>query len=1287
VLQARLLHMLLPLQQAAADAGQPGARQQQQQNDLGLDLPEQHSCEMTVQLEVLRRVQGFVSGLAQARIEQQQQVLPQLQQQLKQLAAALDQDKCQPDSSQDAVVGHATLSNGDGASDDAASVDSSEEADEAAAAAEVGAARQCLNYPSLAELLGFGNMQQLLLLERQREVELFAGQFETFEVTDENDLTPEQVQLLNALEAQLLQTHPQLSDDDATALLFQRFWTQQLQQSLLRQLHNFQDGRNLLLTSGHWIGLESLLRQPQRQLALWAACADAEELRQFCDPTFNHSEEYSISQGCLSNFDVRLQWELARRGWAPPGGWGAPPSSSKAELLRAANLWQQEQLPQLLHHHAGLSEAQAVDVREVCVALQRALICLERRGAALAYRQQYDVLLTMQKLRPLEVLQAACTSSTTAELFPGFWLHYLEQSLGDTDHDQLHQQCLHSGPASMFGLASLLVRAALCQLPGQQPSSAQPAAAAAAPAELQEQLRERCALLFELSKLVQKMDDAGIQQYMQLRRRGDGYFDQGPYQQFRSQQQQQCLQRLLELAVKLPPLKAANLATTLIRAGRELQLLQDRLTANLLDRALSQRIQCNAIAALCTVHGMLNLSTVLHYVQQQQHQQLQQALQQLMLQHCLTWAAGSSSSDVCAESCSKSSLFNMTQGPRGCLAATATRCGLSLPVQPHDALLVLINAANYLLDAVEPCVAGWISKVLTEGLEARKISITEADAVDQDRETLQQLLGTQMPAKEWQQYYQQSRGQLERVRGRLPALAAQLKAASQTLSEWTWSLQQLLQAADALSSLVRAVKRSLMSVVQVVQQGAAAEPQQPADEDRGTAADAAAAKQQLQQQLPLLHKRLALLQAASSALRSPALRSKSDDLGRLRDRVRGQSSHAEMVAKTAVVPPATASSNSVQVQHSVCDTLGAIRSVCNAIRDAQYEIKLEGGAAEGLGVAAAAAGLGLVAALGLWQVPPDAKGCSKNDEQALRAAADVSGSGSSSNNADKEVSWEDVFVAQTEQQARLLELHAVDLGLADVQSLIVVLRHLKVQQPELQPDQQSNGNGSSSAAGSGLPRKRVLRVMQQHCTTSQETKAAAAADSKDGTDCIGEEALLHALWGLLLATKPSVAAALHCSSLPAACRSYDAFERAVLGWPPQQEPAAADVEPPQQQGSRGDNQHPLCSCGKPGHLFGYMSVEDHQALMAERQAARPAAAAAAGAGGSDDDDDSSSDDWHDPSPGMARAVCSDPVCVARLLQQLAQQGPPVELEMDEPLTMHLMHAVQKDLMRVPEEFR
>jgi hypothetical protein len=1273
--------MLLPLQQAAADAAQSAAQQQQQQNGSELDLPEQHSSDMAVQLEVLRRVQGFVSGLAQARVEQQQQVLPQLQQQLQRLATALEQDTCQPDSSNDAAGDHALLSNGDRASDDAASVDSSEDADEAAAA-ELDTAHQCLNYPSLAELLGIGNMQQLLMMERQRDLELLYGQFETMEEPDENQLTPEQLLDLKQLCDELAQEGPQLPYEEAHSLLWQLFWERQLQQSLLQQLGDFRDGSHLLLTSGHWLGLERLVQQPQQQLALWAACADAEELRQTFEACVNHSQEFALGAGCCDSFYDRLQWELARRGFEPPGGWAVAPGSSTGEQLTAANRWQQEQLQQLLQHHAGLAEPEAKEFRHICVTLQSALRNLEKRGAALACRDQCEALLVIRKLPPPAVspLQEACTSSSTAEVIPGFWLGYAKQPLDD-DATQLRHLAYYSGPASVFGLASLLVRAVLCQLPGQQPSSAQPAAAAAEPALqqlLQEQLQERLAVVHELSKLLHRIEDAGTQYYMQWTRTGDSLYQQNRYQQLRSQQQQQLLQRLLEMALKIKPTKAADLAATLIRAGKEQLQLSERLYDVLLSQMLPTQAHFDAAAALYTVHGMLNMSTVLRCVQQQQ---LQQDLLQLMLQHCLTWASGSSSNNVSSGSRSNSSLLQMPQGLRSFEAATATRCGLSLPVQPQDALSVLINATNHLLDAVEPCVAGWISKVLAEGMEAHKISAAEADVVDHNRETLQQLLGTQMPAKEWQQYYQQSRVQLERVKGRLPALAAQLQAASQTLSHWSWSLQQLQQTAAALSSLVRALKRALVTVVRVVQQGAAVEQQAYEGSSSAAAARDTATAAEQQRQLSLLHERLALLQAASSVLCSPGLREKSAEVSRLRDQVRNNATEAEVVARTAGVPAAPAGSNISQVQHQVGETLASIRSVCNAIKDMHYELGLPDGAVEGVGVAAAAAGLGLVAALGLWQVPPDAKGCSKNEEEALRAA-NGSSNGSSSSDAGKGVSWEDAFVAEAEQKAKLLELHADELGFEDAERLIAVLRQLDVPQQ----DAQSNG-GSSSTDGSGSPRKRVLRVMQQHCSTSQAAEAAAAADLEDETAlAIGDEAVLNALWALLLAVKPSVAAALHCGSIPAACRSYEAFERAVLGWPPQQEPAAAAAaEAPQQHGSDGDGGRALCSCGKPGHALGFMSIDDHKELLAKRQAlSSPTAAGAAAAAAAGDV--SSDDDWPQLSPGMSRAVCADPVCVTRLLQQLAQQGPPMELEMEEPLLMALMKAVQMDLLRIPEEF-
>jgi hypothetical protein len=1306
LLQARVLHMLLPLQQAAADAGQAGTleQQQQQQQQKGSEPSalEQHSCDMTLQLEVLRRVQGFVSGLTQARVEQQQQVLPQLQKQLKQVATALEQDARQPASSNEAAADQALLSAGDSDSEDDASVDSSEE--DAVAETDLASSQLCPNHPSLAELVGFGNMQQLLLLERQRDVRRLTEQFQTLDLAN---VRPEEVLELNAFLECLLQANPQMSEEQAHPLVWQHYWGQQLQQGLLEQLVTFPAGRHLLLTSGFWTGLECLVQQPQKQLAFWAACADAEEVRQQFEPAVDHSREYSLGAGQHARFYNLLQRELAHDGFTPPGGWGASPSSSRAEQVKAANAWQQQQLPQLLQRHAGLSEAEAQDVTDTCVTLHKALRQLERRGVAVAVQQLWDALLVVRKPRPQAVnhLQAASadSSSSTAEVLDGFWVSYREQSLPCSMEQALQNRCMavHSGPASVFGLASLLVRAALCQLPGQQPSALQPAAAAAAP-ELQEQLLERQALLQELSKLVQQVETSGLQQYLQWTRKGDGYYQQNSYHQLRSYQQQETLQRLLEIAVQLRPTGAAALASNLIRASKEQAQLHDHLKDVLLHHTVPTGPRADAAAALCTVYGMLNTSTILHYVQQQGQQQqqqgqqqLQQQLQQLMLQHYLTWAAGSSSSSSSIQGSSNRSLFQLAAGPRGFLTAAATRCGLSLPVQPHDALLVLINAANYLLDAVEPVVADWVGKVLAEGLEARKISTAEAELADQDRETLQQLLGNfQLPAKEWQQIYQQGRGQLERVKGQLPALAKQLQAAATTLTHWSWSLQQLLQTAQALSSLVRAVERSLVTVVRVQQDCAAAAPQQQqADEGNGSAAGAAdasaAQQQQQQQQLALLHERLALLQAASSAVASQAVRDKFAEVRRLADRVKSDASEAEGLAKTVVVPPAAAGSNIVQVRHQVGKTLDTVQNVCNAIQDIQHQLQMQGGAAEGLGVAAAAAGLGLVAALGLWRVPPDAKGCSMNEEQVLRAAHGSSGGGSnsSSGDADNDSSWEDSFLADAQQQATVLELHAVELESEDMQQLMVVLRHLGPQQPDLQ----SNGSSSSSAASSVVPRRRVVRVMKRQCGTSQAAEAAAEAaapELDDGSECTGQEAVLSALWGLLLAVKPSVAAALHCASLPAACRSYEAFERAVLGWPPQQADADAQLQQQQQgRSSNGDVRVQLCSCGKPGHGYAVLSLEDHRSLLAEHRARLSPLAAGAAAAAADNAAAADVGDWRDLSRRFMRAVCADPVCVSRELQQLAQQGPPEGMQGEDLLLMHLMLAVQKDLVWLPEEFR
>jgi hypothetical protein len=189
LLQARLLHTLLPLQQAAAApaaAAAPQAssattsrhalhpnqstgllRKQFQRRKHKAPSQQQHfnqpantstSLDPGVLLDVLRRVQGFVSGLAEARVEQQQQVLPQLQR----LATAGKHP------AEGLVTQHPTTS----ASSSTANTDattathttSSSSSSDVAAASVLQLQPQQLTVPGFAELLDFGNLQQLLLL-------------------------------------------------------------------------------------------------------------------------------------------------------------------------------------------------------------------------------------------------------------------------------------------------------------------------------------------------------------------------------------------------------------------------------------------------------------------------------------------------------------------------------------------------------------------------------------------------------------------------------------------------------------------------------------------------------------------------------------------------------------------------------------------------------------------------------------------------------------------------------------------------------------------------------------------------------------------------------------------------------------------------------------------------------------------------------------------------------------------------------------------------------------------
>jgi hypothetical protein len=371
------------------------------------------------------------------------------------------------------------------------------------------------------------------------------------------------------------------------------------------------------------------------------------------------------------------------------------------------------------------------------------------------------------------------------------------------------------------------------------------------------------------------------------------------------------------------------------------------------------------------------------------------------------------------------------------------------------------------------------------------------------------------------------------------------------------------------------------------------------------------------------------------------------------------------MAKTSVVPAAATGSAVVHVRVQVEDLLRKIDSVCWAICEIQQRLRDAEGAAAGVAIAAAAAGLGFMAGLGLWQVPPDAKGCIKDVTDA--EPADGSSCRSSEGESESGSLLDDAVVAAA-KQAKLLELHAQAIESEGIRSMITVLRYMGT--PEA-----ASTSGSSSIFG--LRHDKVVQMVQERCSYSYSSSSEVAdvADSVVEGDSIGHDAELACLWKLLLALKPSLAAALHCSSLPAPCRSYEAFERAVLGWPPT---TAAEEQQQQQRSSGGSGGSSssssdgaiLCSCGKPGHCYEVMTFEAKQALLTQDSL--------------DSDADSALDDV--AGACVNRAVCEAPACVARELQQLAQQGPAETLLMKEGV-MQLMHVLQRDLLRLPEECR
>jgi hypothetical protein len=388
----------------------------------------------------------------------------------------------------------------------------------------------------------------------------------------------------------------------------------------------------------------------------------------------------------------------------------------------------------------------------------------------------------------------------------------------------------------------------------------------------------------------------------------------------------------------------------------------------------------------------------------------------------------------------------------------------------------------------------------------------------------------------------------------------------------------------------------------------------------------------------------------------------------------------------------SSSSNSLRlVRQQTAEVLDGVSGLIALTENTMSALSEPDGPLGNLMLFGKAASLGLLACLGLWHPVPISAGSlplSSRDARAafqssiLRFSSEVVGASGDSSVGD---SW---GMDCAEMASRLL-LHAAVLEMQDTTSLVDVLVHV-CQQPE-----QGGAEGDTAAVqrwiDGGCARGRMQQLMQQqqqqHCcqtgsaaaavvaapaamqpeVTGAATAAAAAAEGK----VAAYEQHLSALWGLLLAVKPSVAAAVHCASLPAACRSYEAFERAVLGWPPQQADADANTNAgmgQQQDAGQQSTNSSSCSCGKPGNSYTCSPRNSHRAFT----------------------DSSTSAELRTQitdSPGsQQRIVCADAACVACELQQLAQQGPSAAGLAGEGFRLALQY-ICEDLVLLPAEYR
>jgi hypothetical protein len=1394
LLQARLLHMLLPLQQAPPPAAAAAAAPQQQQPSSAspsaharnqpvnllrkkfqrhrhkpLAPPQQVSnCAVTspgldpaVLVEVLRRVQGFVSGLADARLEQQQQVLPQLQQQLQQLAAAVKQPAAGMD-----VQHHTTSASSSSSSSSDATTATQVSSSSSSSDADVSVMLlqpQLLTVPSLGELLGFGNLQQLLLLEQQHLQQQLLLQQGSTDVQQQQQ--QQLCELLAAVPAgeELPWQHPQMCS------------------ACLQQLV-----------------------PPERWMDCWKARADgAADDEQPAAPSVPDADQMKGMPG------------------------NAPHTcSSAAAPVGNINewIWEQQRLQQLLQL-LGYSAEEARHAVKVCVDLQLVLETLEEAGAAAAGRAPHQAFWTLVKTPTANSSDSSSSSSSSsssaAHVLPSFVLRQEQQPSLDSVQALLQAagRSVALGPLAWCGIATLLVRAALMRLAGNgqrevsasmgaaagsgpdtswaasssssreaeagfQTTAAAAAAGRGAPSkkQLREELAMRLRLLRKLLVLLQRTQQLAKHATKQCQDADVASCDAYPASwQLTAQQQHQLLQQLLQETLQLPAEQSWQVAEDLTTRCSQQRMLTQLIAdcfglyfhtayapavcdagddaADLTSDAL-QKWAAATSELVGAFWGQAVSSTLMPCMLQQPE------LRPLLLHHFMKWsgddASSSSSSSCCREEtiALERALARAVAAPATSAAAAAAddheaAAAAASPAADHAGSFILLRGvdvtnAQLLLQTLETALCGSCNRMLVMLQQLphmqRHLAVapTNAAAIQKGTAEFEQMLcNRRLTSHQWLQQYHTNKQSIKlhaRLLGKFLGVLGDTGLLLSLINNGIHSMTSVGTAGVHLAWMLgeQAEFAGMLAAaeqddVQQQQQGgfeAAADrqyssritdqagsmPSSTTHELPQAAAPAAAAASEAVAQ------RLQMLQCAGLLTYNAwqLTHQKSDFIGDAAAALHAATTAAGAALATTALPElpaeAAAPAEIAAVQAQVRQVLRGYRTACAELQGALFKLDitdLATSVSNRLRPAVAALGLELLSRMGMWTVPDmppkpadlesDASQQPAHSSSSSSRGAPAKSAGVFCDGQDALKSWMDG--SGVKHRVQVLQGVVCELRQEDVSNLQVLLDG--VSNGGYSSSSSSSGSaaagaatrvpaaGSSSTSCRGFACDRLAQLMQlQEAARLRQTQQAAAGaaaaapfrarppelwlchvlealqaqkDGSSGIDAASEEqkrlqsSMADAAWRLLLATKPTTARALHCASLPAACRSYKAFAQAVLGWPPQQEAAAEAQQQQQQQDECKTSIHSRgrCGCGKEGHAYTLPASGPFSMLV----------------------------QGSNQSVDIHRAVCADPACVARELQQLAQQGLPAVLgELGVSLAFDANNG-HEGLLLLPTEYR